>query len=41
MDNLCHKCIFYMLRMQKKKKKNNNDNKLTKRNEKTITPLHY
>lgn len=24
-----------------KKKKNNNDNKLTKRNEKTITPLHY
>lgn len=25
----------------KKKKKNNNDNKLTKRNEKTITPLHY
>lgn len=40
MDNLCHKCIFYMLRMQKKKK-NNNDNKLTKRNEKTITPLHY
>lgn len=40
MDNLCHKCIFYMLRMQKKKK-NNNDNKLMKRNEKTITPLHY